>query len=89
MGFSQNWGIEFPVSLSYLKTGEKNFKFLFLFSIGLFGLSSMTGAKVITLDGTFDIAKPTLFVQLFMINVVIDGKFRYAWTTKCQKSYHD
>ena len=46
-------------------------------------------AKVITLDGTFDIAKPTLFVQLFMINVVIDGKFRYAWTTKCQKSYHD
>ena len=32
------------------------------------------------MDGTFDIAKPTLFVQLFMINVVIDGTFRYAWT---------
>ena len=39
---SRNWGKEFPVSLSSLETGEKNFKFLFLFSIGLFGLSSMT-----------------------------------------------
>ena len=30
------------ISLSLLKIGEKNIKFLFLFSIGLFGLSSMT-----------------------------------------------
>ena len=41
---SRNWGKEFQVSLSSLETGEKNFKFLFLLSIGLFGLSSMTGA---------------------------------------------
>ena len=49
LGFSfssRNWWKEFPVSLSSLETGEKNFKFLFLFSIGLFGLSSMTGVFV-------------------------------------------
>ena len=34
-----------PVSLSSLETGEKNFRFLFLFSIGLFGLSSMTARR--------------------------------------------
>ena len=39
---SRNWGNEFKVSLSLLEIGEKNIKFLFLFSIGLFGLSSMT-----------------------------------------------
>ena len=39
---SRNWGKEFQVSLSFLENGEKNFKFLFLLSIGLFGLSSMT-----------------------------------------------
>ena len=39
---SRNWGKEFQVSLSLLEIGEKNIKFLFLFSIGLFGLSSMT-----------------------------------------------
>ena len=40
---SRNWGKEFPVSLFSLETGEKNFKFLFLVSIEIFGLSSMTG----------------------------------------------
>ena len=40
---SRNWGKEFQVSLSLLKIGEENIKFLFLFLIGLFGLSSMTG----------------------------------------------
>ena len=38
---SQKWGKEFLSSLSLLQIGEKNFKFLFLLSIGLFGLSSM------------------------------------------------
>ena len=38
---SVNMGKEFEVSLSSLETGENNFKFLFLFSIGLFGLSSI------------------------------------------------
>ena len=38
---SRKWGKEFQSSLSLLQIGEKNFKFLFLFSIGLFGLSSM------------------------------------------------
>ena len=42
---SRNWGKEFQVSLSLLEIGEKNIKFLFLFSIGLFGLSSMTAPK--------------------------------------------
>ena len=37
------WGKEIQSSLSLLQIGEKNFKFLFLFSIGLFGLSSMPG----------------------------------------------
>jgi hypothetical protein len=41
---SRNWGKEFQVSLSLLEIGEKNIKFLFLFSIGLFGLSSMTAS---------------------------------------------
>ena len=39
---SRNWRKEFQSSLSLLQIGENNFKFLFLFSIGLFGLSSMT-----------------------------------------------
>ena len=39
---SQNWGKDFQISLSPLEIGENNFKFLFLFSIGLFGLSSHT-----------------------------------------------
>ena len=37
---SRNWRREFPVSLSPLETGEKNFKFLFLLSILQFCLSS-------------------------------------------------
>ena len=43
---SRNWRKEFPVSLSSLETGEKNFWFLFLFSIGPFGLSSMTATAL-------------------------------------------
>ena len=39
---SRNWRKEFPVSHFPLVTGEKNFKFFFLFSIGPFALSSMT-----------------------------------------------
>ena len=42
---SQNWRKEFQSSLSLLQIGENNFKFLFLFSIGLFGLSSMTASQ--------------------------------------------
>ena len=43
MGLSEelgtlHWGKEFQVSLSSLETGEKNFRFLF--SIGLFGIST-------------------------------------------------
>ena len=43
---SRKWGKEFQSSLSLLQIGEKNFKFLFLFSIGLFGLSSMPDTEV-------------------------------------------
>ena len=42
---SRNWGKEFQVSLSLLKIGENNVKFLFFFSIGLFCLSSITAPE--------------------------------------------
>ena len=41
---SQNKGKDFQISPSPLEIGENRFKFLFLFSIGLFALSSHTGA---------------------------------------------
>ena len=37
---SQKWGKDFQISPTPLEIGENNFKFLFFFSIGLFGLSS-------------------------------------------------
>ena len=40
---SRNWGKEIQISLSPLEIGEIVFKFLFLFSIWLFCLSSTTG----------------------------------------------
>ena len=43
---SRNWRNEFQSSLSLLQIRENYFKFLFLFSIGLFALSSMTGVTL-------------------------------------------
>ena len=40
---SRNWARKFEISLSPLECGEIVFKFLFLFLIGLFCISSMTG----------------------------------------------
>ena len=42
---SQNWWKGIQISLSPLEMGEILFEFLFLFSIGLFCLSSMTGRQ--------------------------------------------
>ena len=56
---SRNQRKEFPVSLSPLETGDKNFNFLFLLSIGPFGLSSMTASDQFVM-------KLTLFTERCM-----------------------